>query len=324
MQPSQFPSWLADSEPQLPLDALVREINNLFHSFDATTYDRDHPEIFEVLPSQWEQMFHELPVDRAWNILDFGCGTGFEALQAIRCLKDRTKRILCFDPSPEMMEQCRVRLRAHDFVLFSTKLEAVRKHGPFDLLLTNSLLHHLPDIRETIRSLLSSLAPNAWWLAGHEPSARFYRNPDCLSFLDEYSRHHQRKKFFDPRAYIAKMRVLLGDDPLRATAKAALRRGLFKKLPSRLVIDRIVDFHVPHSTTEVRNGRGLDFEKLQGELAPDWVLRWVKTYSFFGPFKSTGVSRGWLQRSHELASRFPQDGANFATVWSRGPGAANG
>jgi SAM-dependent methyltransferase len=317
MQLSEYPSWLADSEPQIPLDLLVCEINNLFHSFGAASYDREHPEIFDVLPSLWDQMTQQLPDRQSWDVLDFGCGTGFEAGQIIRSLKGKVRRIVCFDPSPEMLARCKIRLEGVDAAVFCNRLEEAGKQAPFDLLLTNSLLHHLPDIRETINALRPSLSPRALWLAGHEPSARFYRNPDCLRFLNEYSRHYQRAKFFDPAAYIGKMRMILGRHPLRATAKAAFRQGLFKKLPSPLVIDRIVDFHVPHTPAEVQGGRGLDFEQMKTGLAPEWSLQWVKTYSFFGPFKPTGASRHWMTRSNELAERFPQDGANFATVWSR-------
>ena len=155
------------------------------------------------------------------------------------------------------------------------------------------------------------------WLAGHEPSARFYRNAECAGFLEEYSRYRRWAQFLDPNAFIAKTRRLFGRDPLQATAKAALRRGWFKKLPSPLVIDRIVDFHVPHTADEANNGRGLDFEQMQTELAPEWSLKWIKTYAFIGPFKPTGAPLHWANRSAKLAERFPLDGANFSMVWAR-------
>jgi trans-aconitate methyltransferase len=316
VHPLEFPSWLVDSEPQIPLDSLVREINNLYHSFEAASYDRTHPEIFQVLPALWEEMVKQLPDRQQWSILDFGCGTGFEASQVAPRLTGRIERMVCFDPSPEMLAQCKPRLSRLASPSFCTRLEEVQVRGPFNLLLTNSLLHHLPSIRETMNSLLPLLTPGAFWLAGHEPSARFFRNPDCMRFLHEYSSYHQWARFLDPGAYIAKVRMVLGQHPLRATAKAALKRGLFKKLPSPLVIDRIVDFHVPHTLNEVKSGRGLDFERMKTELAPEWSLKWIKTYSFFGAFKQTNAPQEWILRSNELAKMFPQDGANFAMVWT--------
>jgi SAM-dependent methyltransferase len=317
MHPTKFPSWLADLEPQIPLASLVEKINNLYHSFEAAYYDREHPEIFDVLPALWEEMIQEVPPRRSWRILDFGCGTGFEASQIMRCLDGRVEKLVCYDPSPEMLAQCRARLKGPDSVLFCAQLEEAESLGPFDLLLTNSLLHHLPNIGETINALLPNLTPDAMWLAGHEPSARFYRSVECLRLLDQYKQYYQRAKFLDPGSYVAKMRLKLGRDPLRATAKAALQRGWFKKLPSCLVIDRIVDFHVAHCSAEAADGRGLDFEQMQVEFASEWSLTWVKTYSFFGSFKLTGIPSRWMKRGKELAEKFPNDGANFCAVWSR-------
>jgi SAM-dependent methyltransferase len=316
MHAAEYPSWLVDLEPQLPLNSLVYEINNLFHFFDAAGYDAAHPEIFEQLPAVWDEMIQQLPARQAWSILDFGCGTGFEAAQIIRCLQGRVAQLVCFDPSPEMMARCKKRIDK-TCALFFTKLEDALHHGPFDLLLTNSLLHHLTNIPQAISTLLPALAADAMWLAGHEPSSRFYLNSNCLRFLDEYSRYQRWAKLLNPRAYIAKARVIAGRDPLRATAHAAWRRGLFKKRPSPRVIDRIVDFHVPHSSEEVAQGRGLDFERMKTEFSSDWSLKWVRTYSFFGSLSTAGAPQRWVERSHELAAKFPLDGANFAMVWSR-------
>src|SRR5262249_22147059 len=111
MQPTEFPCWLADWEPQLPLPALVEEVNKLFHSFDAAHYDREHPEIFDVLPTLWKEMIDQLPNSKEWRILDFGCGTGFEASQIMRYLGERVAQLTCFDPCPEMVAQCKDRLK---------------------------------------------------------------------------------------------------------------------------------------------------------------------------------------------------------------------
>lgn len=317
MQSTEFLRWLADSEPQLPLPSLVEEVNNLFHSFDAAHYDHEHPEIFEVLPALWRDMVGQLPNRKDWRILDFGCGTGFEASEIMRYIAEKVEQLTCFDPCPEMLAHCRNRLKGIQSASFHTRLEEALSHGPFNLLATNSLLHHLPDVRQSINALLPDLTSDAIWLAGHEPSTRFFRNSECLRFLDEYSQYYRWAKLVMPRVYITKMRILLGRHPLPATAKAALRRGWFKRLPHPLLIDRIVDFHVLHGEEELNDRRGLDFERMQNELAPEWCMKWLRTYSFFGPFKSIDAPRRWVKRSCELAEKFPEDGANFAIVWSR-------
>src|SRR6185437_3466614 len=199
----EIPAWLAPYEPQMPLNSLVEEVNKIYHSFDAKHYDRDHPEIHQQLPAIWAEMIRQLPEKTGWCVLDFGCGTGFEALQVLQKLPGKIERLVTYDPSPEMLVQCKQRLRAFSNVSFQEQLDPALDHGPFDLLLTNSLLHHLPNLRETISSLLPALTSNAYWLAGHEPSSRFYQNSECVRLFENYSRYHNVAKWFQPISYAA-------------------------------------------------------------------------------------------------------------------------
>lgn len=312
-----FPAWLAPYEPQVPIKSLVEQINQIYHSFDACHYDREHPEIHQQLPPIWAEMMQQLPQKACWRIVDLGCGTGFEAQQTLQTLGPDVESLIAYDPAPEMLDHCKQRLQGSPQVTFCAQLEEIRVHGPFNLLLTNSLLHHLPNIQETLSSLLPSLKTGAFWLAGHEPSSRFYRNPECVRFVADYARHRERAKWFEPSAYFGKLSRVFGKHPLSVTAKAALERGLFKKLPSAFALDRLIDFHVAHSPEEAAEGRGLDFEVMQSDLHPAWQMRWVKSYAYFGSFNPMKAPRTWQERGRQLAQRFPLDGANFSTVWSR-------
>jgi hypothetical protein len=216
-----------------------------------------------------------------------------------------------------MIAICKLHLEKFPQVVFCSSIEETHRQGPFNLLVTNSLLHHLPNIEKTVESLLPSLDSKAVWLAGHEPSVRFYRNEECLKLLDRYHRHYRFAKWLCLDNYAAKLRLVLGFHPLSATARAAYKAGLFLKRPNSAVIDKIVDFHVPHSADEVIRGRGLDVEKMEKTFQGDWSLLWSKTYSFLGPYKYGRVSEKWMQKARRLEQRFPTDGANFCTVWQR-------
>jgi SAM-dependent methyltransferase len=316
----EIPDWLAGYGPRVSLESLVEEINKIFHSFDATQYDREHPEIHQQLPPIWAEMTAQLPHASPWNVLDFGCGTGFEASMVLSALHDNVAKLIAYDPSTEMLAVCKTRLSNFSQVSFCSGVEEIHRHGPFNLLLTNSLLHHLPNIAETIDSLMPSLTSNAIWLAGHEPSSRFYRNQECLNLLERYRHCHKYAKWLDLRNYAAKLGLLLGRHPLSATANAAYKRGLFSKRPAPWVIDRIVDFHVGHSADD---GRGLDFETMKFSFQRDWILHWSKTYSFLGPFGYASVPNKWVVKAHQLEKRFPSDGANFCMVWDRKQNSVN-
>ena len=303
------PIWLAEFDPQVPIGLLIEKVNEIFHSFAALRYDREHPEIHQQLPPIWTEMIAQLSCDRSWSVLNVGCGTGFEADLLLRKLANNVVKLTAYDPSLEMITICRSRLRDFSQVSFCSRIEEISGHGPFNLLLTNSLLHHLPDIEDTLRSLLPSLSGNSFWLAGHEPSARFYRNHECVQLFARYRRFLQYAKWFVPGNYTAKVRLLLRRSPLSATADTAFRRGLFLKRPSPAVIDRIVDFHVPHSSDDVSHGHGLDLPTMQSWFQHDWHLLWSKTYSFLGPYLYARTPKRWTKRARMLEQQFPEDGA---------------
>src|SRR5439155_15612631 len=156
-------------------------------------------------------------------------------------------RLVCFDPSPEMLGRCRAKITsrfAHvEFVSDLGGLSA--RPARFNLLATNSVLHHLPDPFATIRELQDELDAGCVWLAGHEPSRRFYANPECLRALKAYRKAQKWRKLFSPRHFAGRLRRLfrLKRSPASETARLCVGAGLFSEAPTAAVIDRLVDFH---------------------------------------------------------------------------------
>lgn len=313
----EFPSWLVPYQPQVPLKSLVTEINNIYHSFDATKYDLDHAEIRLLWPDLWVEMLHQLPQRDSWRVLDFGCGTGFEAEQLLHAFGSRIDFLVAYDPSQEMLAQSKIRLRNNSQVILSDNFDEVKAQGPYNILITNSVLHHLADIDETIFNLQTLLSDDAYWLSGNEPSSRFYKNADCIRLFKEYAAYCRRTKWFQPTRYMGKIKSIFGMNSLSATARKALERGLFAMRPSDTAIARLVDFHVHHLSDDVNAGRGLDLKKMQLAFSPHWSLLWHKTYSYLGAFSELRAPRQWRDKAMLLKAQFPEDGANFCAVWSR-------
>lgn len=308
-------------DPQLPVDQLVIEMNRIFHSFEADIYDTKHPEIAEQLPSIWKEMSEKVTEyfgSKVLRILDFGCGTGFEAQQLLQNIPvNRIAALTCYDPSPEMLEKCRMKIAPlYPDALYCSSLEDVLNSNRSDtILLTNSVLHHLPNVTATIWKLLPLLDSNAMWLAGHEPSLRFYNNTECVANLEAYLRGRRRSPGNFSR--LLKRVTRRNRNLYTKIAKEVVHMGLFKRQPSPIVIDRIVDFHVAHSTEEIGIGRGFDFSILQRDFQDFWKLIWLKTYGFMGPFYEGELKGDWAASCQDLARRFPHDGANFCTIWQR-------
>lgn len=316
---------IAPYGPTVPLGQLVERLNRLYHAAEAVRYDEAHPEIHASLPPLWERMIDTaLANDRApqWSVLDFGCGTGFEAEQLLARVGDgKIQQLVCYDPSPEMLAECRRKIAPRcPHAIFLTDLEALAANDrPFNVLLTNSLLHHLPNPWETIDALLPRLSEDAVWLQGHEPSKRYRQNRRCGEVYDAYRRHMRWRRLLMPSKYISRLRDLLrADSPATFAARESHRLGLFLRRPPSRVITALVDYHVPASAAQVAAGRGFDFEDIHRHLGDGWTLKWVQTYSFMGNIPERLLSKPWRKRADELRHRFPMDGGIFCCVWKRG------
>ena len=189
----EFASTLvAPFAPTVSMDKLVVELNRIYHSAEARNYNSRHPEIHDQLPPLWSEMIavvESQSTNQEWDVLDFGCGTGFASEQILRELRPSQMRSLtCYDPSPEMLSICEKRIGGRlDNLRFCSDLsEVLGDKTRFNLLATNSLLHHLPEPGAEIAKLDASIAKDAWWLLGHEPSKRFYKNPECQKELSRY------------------------------------------------------------------------------------------------------------------------------------------
>ena len=322
---------LAPYGPTQPTPALAVELNKLYHEHEASRYDGTHPEIFEQLPSLWQEMIAEFgglrrPDQTASDrlrILDFGCGTGFEARLCLESCGRDVERLVCYDPSESMMEQCRRTLAPwRSQVEYITDVNQLSAHHGFNLLLTNSVLHHLLDPVVTVRELEALLSPDAVWLCGHEPSRRFADNPECRSALNAYRAHDRWRRLLSFRRCTQRLLRWVGfaELPEDYAARRAFERSMFERRPPARLIGQLVDFHVVTGEKEAGETNGLDFRTLQAAFSGTWDLVWHRTYSFLGPYYSGRLPESWRAKAQGLAAKYPDDGANSCLVWRRSRG----
>jgi SAM-dependent methyltransferase len=319
-------SALDHYRPTRSTAVLVAALNRLYHEFEANGYESNHPEIFEQLPPIWREMFAQSlpllgPPERKLRILDFGCGTGFEARQCLAELpSDRIERLVCYDPSEEMLYQCRQGLKhSRHRVEFLSDPDELEQAGRFDVLITNSVLHHMVDPTGTIRDMARLLSPCALWLCGHEPSRRFWGNPECRELLRRYRRAQRLRRWVNPYRYARKLTrwVGLSELPEEYAARRAFEEAIFERRPPAGMVGSLVDYHVLSSERELTDNRGLDFENLATGFAGEWEPVWRKSYSFLGPHYEGAAPRSWRSNARQLAERFPDDGANCCLLWRR-------
>jgi SAM-dependent methyltransferase len=321
----QLRAILAPYGPRLPVAELSAELNKIYHSYEAPLFNRRHPDITRQAPRYWAMMAGVVGQCRqgGWSVLDFGCGTGFEAEQVLRHLPHgRIAALTCYDPSPEMLGECRVRIEPlFPAARFTSNLEDLLSPGPavFDTLCTNAMLHHVADVLGTIRMLQPILTPDAVWLMGHEPSARYFRNPEAMRVLAAYERDKDRHKYLQPRRYARRLKRLIDSPPHPAlsAAREATRRGLFAIEPPTNVIAHLVDIGSPFAEEEGLRGRGFDLDAMQAAFGGIWKIVWRTSYSFMGTYYEGSLPRRWRQACRDLQDRFPDDGAQCCAVWQR-------
>jgi SAM-dependent methyltransferase len=315
---------LADKcSPTRPLAEVVEKLNVWFHEYEAEGYDSHHDEIFLNLPKLWENLLDDaserLP-SSGLTVLDFGCGTGFELEQLLKhSLSVQVERVVCYDLSPEMLKRCQSQFPNDKRIEFHHRWnDVIAQDIKFDLVLTNSLIHHLPSPVDTILEFSQLMKSHSVWINGHEPSSRFLRNPACLSVYHEYGRVLRWRRMLSPSVILRRLALMTGlrTSPYLMTANRSYEEGLFRKKPTPRIVSQLIDVHVPHSLADVQAGRGFDPESMSHSLKSHWNLIRFESYNFLGSLTSTHLPKQWRARCEQLRLQHPDDGANFCAIWS--------
>lgn len=108
--------------------------------------------------AEWNRVFTANPGQR---VLDYGCGLGVEAIR----FASGGIAVDVFDIQPGVAE--RVSRYARTFGLTLTAQHSVPTDGRYDLLYSNGVLHHIPDIDRLLQSLaVETLKPGGEILLG--------------------------------------------------------------------------------------------------------------------------------------------------------------
>ncbi len=159
----------------------------------ATFFNR-YAEVFRVLREAVRRASGSHLGGGALRILSFGCSNGAEMLTARAYFPDAT--ILGCDTDPDALRQAARALKDDDGRVFVSTPEAVRRHGPYNVILANSVLcsypipENLTNLSEKFpfsqfsdlgEMLIEALAPKGWFVL-YNANYSFRRLPGADAF----------------------------------------------------------------------------------------------------------------------------------------------
>ncbi len=310
----------------------VEAVSNAYHQVEAERYVIDMHAFFRTCGSypQFKQALLvakqtlKLPV----SILDIGCGSGYD-LEVLREVfsPSEVRVIFCCDISPEMLALASSKADGFPCRFVRGGIEEVLEYGVHDLVVTHSLVHHVPNLTGFFQRLDLVVAPGGGYVTGHEPNRRHWISAECMAVVEKMKRAERRRKgiakYFVPSRYVSKMARLLRvtkDECLETEVNSILRDhfGLVADLTPQ-EIRRLVDVHVPDDLPgNFKIGwDGFDWKELQASFLPNYDLVCLGTSGYMGNSNPADLPSRWQKINAGLAQRYPLDGSIFSAFWRK-------
>ena len=279
---------------------IVERINNLYHDLDAHNYDKKHEDILVYEKERWNSIFAKYLKGSENKILDYGCGTGFLSSTLLESWSGQLSGLDCFDPSKEMLDFCCKKIGGinYDSGIKVSLLNNINEIENYDIVILNSVLHHLPSIGTFFQQTSRLLKEDGILIIGHEPNKTFFEN----RFLFLFSKLVTCVK--DPKSFLIWLLDILylkkiikkiikfnknkEDEIVKEINRALISEGLIDKEIGASTIYQYIDFHSPTASGKLDSDRGFDkdvLEKLSSEYFSiveyntyDFLNRWPKGF----------------------------------------------
>ena len=263
----------------------------------------------------------------AQSILVMGCGRGFAGEPADFAAHVVNEIFLSKRTSVATCNLSSAFLRQDPERLFSISPFA-GQHGSFDLVVTHSLLHYIPDLTAAFTLIRRLLKPSGGLILSHEPNSRFWKDDACqetVRALGKEVRAGQWRRRFSVNRLYRLFRATTGRTERisdRVNRKLMERYVLTGSLAEN-EIQRLVDIHRPEAVPGTfRIGlNGFDPQDLTQTYLPGFRLIWVGSSDHLGYASSASLSPKWQRREQTLAASRPLAGCVFTAYWSQDPAA---
>jgi SAM-dependent methyltransferase len=301
-----------------------RSVNVLFHDFESEIYDREHRDMWENLPRQFELLAGDWlrgdPLAPAEiRLLDIGCGTGLASDCLLKTvIGSRIKTIDLLDTSRSMLQQASRRASGWKApsICHEGLLNTLPPGRQYELIVACSVLHHVPDLSEFLTAVRSLQPAGGVFMHLQDPNGDFLGDPELRQRMTRASRISlpEWAGRFTPRRIFGRIARELtgkqGQDYLSKTNRALLEKGVVSTPLSVHEIFSITDIHV-------HDGEGVSISNMEPRL-PGYTCLSRRSYGFFGELWSDLPKR--RQRIEEdLIACQALNGLHIAAVWRKNP-----
>jgi 2-polyprenyl-3-methyl-5-hydroxy-6-metoxy-1,4-benzoquinol methylase len=297
-------------------------VNRVFHSHESAVYDRVHREMALTLPRHFgglvDQFLAKYPLPESITVLDIGCGTGLSAELLLGTkLGSRIAHLDLLDTSEEMLKQCAQRPGlnrvARKFICGT--LDRLSPAPAYDVILTCSLLHHIPDLNRFFGQLRILHRQGGMFLHLQDPNGDFMDDIELQRRIEQFDRSqrapHWLKRITAERVLRRLRAVVTGKQArnyIDLINEDLLRSGVIKEAMTDNELWSVTDIHI-------YNGKGISLRGLERLLA-GYELVSSRSYSFFGTMYSELGSR-FQSEEDRLLKDGARNGMHVAAAWRR-------
>jgi SAM-dependent methyltransferase len=293
-------------------------VNVAFHQNESEVYDELHQDMWESLPRQFTLLAADcaaagLPSSEPIRMLDIGCGTGLASDCILKsALGARVRSVVLLDTSSAMLQ--RAGARASGWGVTVTIHEGTLDQSPpqkYDLIVTCSVLHHVPDVPAFLADVAARLAPGGVFLHLQDPNGEALGKATLTDRMKRIpSPPPEWVGRLTPSRILNRLRRELtgkqGQDYISKTNRELLRMSIVTTPLSVPELFSITDIHV-------QDGEGISIGKMT-QWMNSWELISTRSYGYFGQLASTLPPS--LQREEaELSAQRDSNGMYVSAAW---------
>lgn len=170
-------------------------VNVTFHENECGAYDREHQSMWDSLPQQLSLLVDDWldtpphPPEEI-HVLDIGCGTGLAAHSLIHSpIGYRIRSVTLLDTSPAMLQKASE--RASQWKIPCTchlgSIESLAHGQEYGLIVTCSVLHHIPDLAAFFAVVRSHQAGGGVFMHLQDPNGDYLNDAELQQRMARFS-----------------------------------------------------------------------------------------------------------------------------------------